>query len=164
MVRSRSSRHCTVLNWGRALCRASATAWAFGNPTASPSSRWRVVTGAGTPTDQYATNATVTNADCRWGATDGRGNAVNARISIWARQEAADAQWQTLSIGQAKALPVGDEAFVTDEGSAVVVRVRAGNAVATVRLIASADATGQAPLTEAAGDITDDMLDDLVPG
>src|SRR3954463_8480139 len=42
------------------------------------------VAGAGTPTDQYATSTTVTNADCRWGSTDGQGTAANARISIWA--------------------------------------------------------------------------------
>lgn len=119
--------------------------------------------GDGTPTDQYATNPTVMNADCHWGSTDGRGTAVTARISIWARQEAADAQWRTLSTGRINRIQVGDEGFVADEDGAVVVRTRSGNAVATVRL-AAADASGKAQLSEAAREVTGDVLDDLVPG
>lgn len=120
--------------------------------------------GPGTPTDQDATSTTVTNADCRWGSTDGRGIAVNARISIWARQEAADAQWRTLSSGQTQPIRVGDEGFVTDEGDSIVVRTRFGNAVATVRLVAAADAPDKVRLSESAGEIAEDVLDDLVPG
>ncbi len=118
----------------------------------------------GTPTDQYATSAAVTNADCHWGSTDGRGGAVNARISVWARQEAADAQWQTLSAGQTQPIQVGDEGFVIDEGDAVVVRTRSGNAVAVVRIVAAADAPDKTRPREAACEITEDVLDDLVPG
>ena len=113
--------------------------------------------GDGTPTDRWATSSIVTNADCRWGSTDGRGTAVTARINIWVRQEAADAQWQTLRTGQADRIEAGDEGFVTDEGSAVVVRTRSGNAVAVVRLDGVADASDKA------GEIADDVLDDLVP-
>lgn len=121
------------------------------------------VAGDGTSTDRYTTDATVTNADCHWGSTDDHGTAVNARISIWARQSAADAQWQTLSTGQTRQIRVGDEGFVTDEGGSVVVRTRSGNAVATVRLVAAPDAS-DASLNDAAGQIADDVLDDLVPG
>ncbi|MEV4637392.1 hypothetical protein AB0J80_08580 [Actinoplanes sp. NPDC049548] len=118
--------------------------------------------GAGTPTDDYAATSIVTNADCQWGSTDGRGAAVNARINIWARQEAADAEWRTLSTDQTESIQVGDVGFVMDEGRGIVVRTRWGNAVATVRLVA-ADETGRTQLSDA-GDIADDVLDDLVPG
>lgn len=120
--------------------------------------------GAGAPTDQYTTSTTVTNADCHWGSTDGRGTAVNARISIWARQEAADAQWQTLSTGQINRIQVGDTGFVTREGDAIVVRTRSGNAVATGRLVAASEASDRAELSKAAGEVAEDVLDDLVPG
>jgi hypothetical protein len=88
---------------------------------------------------------------------------VDARISIWARQEAADAQWRTLSTGQSNRVRVGDEGFVADEADAVVVRTRSGNAVATVRLVATAGTSAEARLGEAAGEIAGDVLDDLVP-
>ena len=124
------------------------------------------VGGDGAPTDEYATNSTVTIADCRWGATDGHGTAVTARISIWARQEAADAQWQTVSTGQSTRLQVGDEGFIADADAAVVVRTRSGNAVATVRLVAERDpATAKtlSRLRQVASEVTNDVLDDLVP-
>jgi hypothetical protein len=122
------------------------------------------VAGPGSPTDQYSTSDTVTQADCHWGSSDGGGDAVNARISIWARPEAADAQWRTLSTGQGTPLDVGDEGFVADEPGAVVVRTRSGNAVATVRLVPSKAHPDTGPLRPAAGDITNDVLDDLVAG
>jgi hypothetical protein len=122
------------------------------------------VSGAGSPTDEYSANETVTQADCHWGSSDGHGNAVDARVSIWANQEAADAQWQTLSTGQTTPLAVGDQGFIADEAGAVVVRTRSGNAVATVRLIAPTGKPDTAPLRQAAPEITNDILDDLVAG
>lgn len=121
------------------------------------------VSGDGSPTGQYATSAAVTNADCRWGSSDGRGNAVTARISIWENLEAADAQWATLSAGQSTPLDVGDEGFIADEPGAVVVRTHAGNAVATIRLVPATGTTGTDALRQAAPEITNDVLDDLVP-
>lgn len=117
------------------------------------------VSGAGSPTDEYSTSETVTQADCHWGSSDGHGNAVDARVSIWANQKAADAQWQVLSTGQTTPLAVGDEGFIADEAGAVVVRTRSANAVATVRLSTPADKADTA-----ASEITNDVLDDLVAG
>jgi hypothetical protein len=88
---------------------------------------------------------------------------VNARVSIGERQGAADTRWQVLSAGRTNPIQVGDEGFVNDEGSAVVVRTRAGNAVAIVRFTAAAGASGRAHLSEAAGEVAEDVLDDLVP-
>jgi hypothetical protein len=125
------------------------------------------VAGDGAPTDEYTASTTVTNADCHWGSSDGHGTAVTARVSIWARQEAADAQWATLSTGQTTRLQVGDEGFIADDAQAVVVRTRSGNAVATVRLTPAGDATTADPLPklrQAASEITNDVLDDLVLG
>ena len=120
--------------------------------------------GAGAPTDEYATGAVVTDADCHWGSSDGHGTAVDARVSIWSRQEAADAQWRTLSSGQTTPLRVGDVGLIADEAEAVVVRARSGNAVATVRLIPPTDRPDTGPLRQVAAEITDDVLDDLVAG
>jgi hypothetical protein len=122
------------------------------------------VAGPGAPTDEYSTSDTVTQADCHWGSSDGHGNAVDARVSIWARQEAADAQWQTLSAGQTTPLDVGDEGFIADEPGAVVVRTRSANAVATIRLVAPTARPDTAALRPVASEITGDILDDLVAG
>lgn len=120
------------------------------------------VAGAGAPTDEYATHAAGVDADCHWGATDTRGVAVDARISVSDRQEAADAQWRVLSSGQTERIDVGDEGFVAEEVGAVVVRARSGNAVVTVRLVAAADQPDVGPLRQAASEIARDVLDDLV--
>jgi hypothetical protein len=103
----------------------------------------------------------VIDADCHWGSSGGA--AVSARISIWQNLEAADAQWQTLSAGQSTPLDVGDEGFIADEPRAVVVRTHAGNAVATIRLTSATGSTDIAPLRQAAPDIANDILDDLLP-
>ncbi|MCU7725753.1 hypothetical protein ODJ79_18645 [Actinoplanes sp. KI2] len=120
------------------------------------------VAGPGAPTDEYSTSAVVTQADCHWGSSDGHGNAVDARVSIWASQEAADAQWQTLSTGQSTPLDVGDQGFIAEEPDAVVVRTISGNAVATVRLKPPTGKPDTTPLHQAASEITNDVLDDLV--
>jgi hypothetical protein len=150
-------------------------------PLPSPSAHWKGLTsqcpaltstaakelsvyGTGAPTDEYSTSATVTQADCHWGSSDGHGNAVNARVSIWASQQAADAQWQILSTGQNSPLDVGDQGFITEEPDAVTVRTISGNAVATVHLLPPTDTPDTAQLRQAASDITNDVLDDLVAG
>lgn len=123
------------------------------------------VTGEGRPTADYTTDGANLTADCRWGSTDGRGTAVELRLSLYAAQPAADAAWRVLSAGQTAGLSgVGDEAFSSLEPPAVTVRVRSSNVVAVVRVVtptASASVERLRGLQPTATDITQDVLDDL---
>ncbi|GAA4603711.1 hypothetical protein GCM10023107_65180 [Actinoplanes octamycinicus] len=125
------------------------------------------VGGAGVPGDGYQTNQLFTRAACRWGGADGTGNAVEADVGIYPGkngQVGADAAWQVLKGFSGTPVPVGDEALLNDELGAVVVRVRSGNVVATVRLIPPSRGTDPAPLRKSAVAVTGDVLDDLVEG
>lgn len=125
------------------------------------------VAGAGRPTVNYVENGpNAIVVDCTWGSTDDRGLSVTLRMLIQQQQAAADAQWQVLSAGGTDPIRVGDEGFISTDGTAVRVIVRSGNAVATVRIVppsVSASPDRLAELRQSASEIVNDMLDDLVP-
>ncbi|OJF10313.1 hypothetical protein [Couchioplanes caeruleus] len=121
--------------------------------------------GAGRPTDEYNDFGDIVHADCAWGSTDSQGYAATARISIYQRQEGADAQWQALRTGQTDPVAgLGREAFASTEPDGMAVRVLSNNAVAVVRLrppASSASADGPGKLRDPAITLTKDVLDDL---
>jgi hypothetical protein len=124
------------------------------------------VAGEGRPTADYVENGpNLVVADCQWGSTDDHGVSVAMRMTINQVQAAADAQWQTLSAGSTDRITVGDEAFISTDGTSVRVIVRSDNVVATVRIIppsASASPDRLEQLRQSAAEITSDMLDALV--
>ncbi|BCJ47024.1 hypothetical protein GCM10010168_34560 [Actinoplanes ianthinogenes] len=122
------------------------------------------VAGSGSPTDEYWSDPPVTVIACKWGVPDGRGNTVEATIVISERQEATDAGWRAMRAYWKTPIAVGDMGFVTDEGYAVAVRTRYGNAAGTIRLRPAVGDTDLAPLSKAAAEISNDVLDDLVEG
>ncbi|GGQ65111.1 hypothetical protein [Couchioplanes azureus] len=123
------------------------------------------VAGAGRPTDEYGDFGDIVRADCAWGSTDGKGTAATARISIYQRQEGADAEWSALRTGQTDPVAgLGREAFASREPDGMTVRVLSNNAVAIVRLrppAPPASADSLAELRDPAVALTKDVLDDL---
>ena len=125
---------------------------------------------AGTGTATAASAGPYPIADCRWGATDGKGMSATARISVYPARPAAAAAWEVLTTGATGKLPdVGDEAVVSPEPAGVRVLVRSRNVVAIVRILlpeevpAGESATRRRldEVTPVAGEIARDILDDL---
>jgi hypothetical protein len=121
------------------------------------------LSGAGRPTAEYGEFGGIVHADCTWTSAGDQGYTATARVSVYQRQEGADAQWQVLRTGHTDPVAgLGREAFASAELGGMTVRVLSDNAVAVVRLRPSASAApGLGKLRDPAVALTEDVLDDL---
>jgi hypothetical protein len=120
------------------------------------------LSGAGRPTDEYGEFGDIVRADCAWRSTGEQGYTATARLSIYQRQEGADAEWQALRTGRTDPVAgIGREAFASPEPDGMTVRVLSDNAVATVRLRPTDPSASLDRLREPAIAVAKDVLDDL---
>jgi hypothetical protein len=123
------------------------------------------LSGAGRPTGEYGDFGDIVRADCAWSSTGDQRYAAIVRVSIYQRQEAADAEWQALRTGQTRPVPgLGREAFAAVQPGGMTVRVLSNNAVATVRLRPLASSTAPESLEQLRDPtiaIAKNVLDDL---